>query len=61
MGNDVALDAEDAPLLINTCITRNLPPALSLEQGMDRIMEAVEELKIKPPACSSGMYRFQVL
>ncbi|KAG8366507.1 hypothetical protein BUALT_Bualt17G0087200 [Buddleja alternifolia] len=57
---DKALDAKNAALMVNTCITRNLPPALSLEQGLDRIKEAVEELKAKPPTCSSGMYRFQL-
>lgn len=62
MGQDkVALDDKDAALLVNTCITRNLPPVLSLEQGLDVIKAAVEELKANPPSCSSGMYRFQVL
>ncbi|PIN25904.1 Isochorismate synthase [Handroanthus impetiginosus] len=57
---DTVLDADDASLVVNTCITRNLPPVLSLEEGLDRIMEAVEELKANPPSCSSGMYRFQL-
>ncbi|KAK6133984.1 hypothetical protein DH2020_032275 [Rehmannia glutinosa] len=60
MGIDKALDAKDAALLVNTCITRNLAPVLSLEQGLDRIKEAVEDLKANPPSCSSGMYRFQL-
>ncbi|KAK4430131.1 protein PHYLLO, chloroplastic [Sesamum alatum] len=60
MGRDKVLEGKDAALLVNTCITRNLPPALSLEQGLDRIREAVEVLKANPPACSSGMYRFQL-
>lgn len=60
MGKDKVLDAKDAASLANTCITRNLPPVLSLEQGLDSIKEAVEELKANPPTCSSGMYRFQV-
>ncbi|KAL0396872.1 UNVERIFIED_CONTAM: protein PHYLLO, chloroplastic [Sesamum calycinum] len=60
MGNDKVLEGKNAALLVNTCITRNLPPALSLEQGLDRIKEAVEELKANPPSCSSGMYKFQL-
>ncbi|KAK6114749.1 hypothetical protein DH2020_007018 [Rehmannia glutinosa] len=60
MGIDKALDAKDAALLVNTCITHNLAPVLSLEQGLDRIKEAVEDLKANPPSCSSGMYRFQL-
>lgn len=55
------MDVKDAALLVSTCITRNLPPALTLEQGLDKIKEAVNELKSKPPSCSSGMYRIQVL
>ncbi|KAH0684425.1 hypothetical protein KY289_022177 [Solanum tuberosum] len=54
------LEPEDAALLISTCITRNLSPALTLEQGLEKIKEAVEELKAKPPCSSNGMFRFQV-
>ncbi|XP_016572692.2 protein PHYLLO, chloroplastic isoform X3 [Capsicum annuum] len=54
------LEPEDAALLISTCITRTLSPALTLKQGLEKIKEAVEELKAKPPCCSSGMFRFQV-
>ncbi|KAK4479848.1 hypothetical protein RD792_015391 [Penstemon davidsonii] len=60
MGEDKVLDSKDATLLVNTCITLTLPPALTLEQGLDKIKEAVAELKVKPPSCSSGMYRFQL-
>ncbi|KAL3654341.1 hypothetical protein CASFOL_004022 [Castilleja foliolosa] len=60
MGKGKVLDAKDAALLVNTCIKRNLAPVLSLEQGLDRIKEAVEELKANHPSCSSGMYRFQL-
>lgn len=55
------LEPEDAALLISTCITRNLAPALTLEQGLEKIKVAVDELKAKPPCSSSGMFRFQVL
>ncbi|XP_051146167.1 protein PHYLLO, chloroplastic [Andrographis paniculata] len=60
MGKDAVLEGEEAALLVNTCITRNLPPVLSLEHGLERVKEAVEELKSNPPPSSSGMYRFQV-
>ncbi|KAH6797875.1 2-oxoglutarate decarboxylase/hydro-lyase/magnesium ion-binding protein [Perilla frutescens var. hirtella] len=60
MGQDKVLDDKDAALLVNTCISRNLPPVLSVEQGLDVIKAAVEELKANPPSCSSGMYRFQL-
>ncbi|KAK2976386.1 hypothetical protein RJ640_008096 [Escallonia rubra] len=56
----VILEAEDAELLLATCITRTLPPALTLEHGLDKIKEAVEDLKLNPLCCTSGMYRFQV-
>nr|GMD80397.1 protein PHYLLO, chloroplastic isoform X1 [Ipomoea batatas] len=54
------LELEDAALIVSTCITRTLPPALTLEQGLEKIEEAVEELKANPPACAFGMLRFQV-
>lgn len=61
MGKGRVLDDKDAALLVNTCITRNLAPVLSLEQGLDAIKAAVEEMKANPPHCSTGMYRFQVI
>ncbi|CAN4125211.1 unnamed protein product [Withania somnifera] len=55
------LEPEDAASLISTCITRTLSQALTLEQGLQKIKEAVKELKDNPPCCSSGMFRFQVV
>ncbi|KAL8518400.1 hypothetical protein ACS0TY_009692 [Phlomoides rotata] len=60
MGEEKILSDKEATLLINTCITRNLQPAFSLEQGLDMIKVAVEELKVNSPLCSSGMYRYQI-
>lgn len=54
------LEADEAELLVTTCITRTLPPALTLEQGLKKIKDAVEELKSNPPPSVRGMYRFQV-
>ncbi|KAM7464415.1 hypothetical protein LguiA_032536 [Lonicera macranthoides] len=54
------LEAMDAELLLATCITRTLPPALTLQHGLDEIKAAVEQLKSNPPFATSGMYRFQV-
>ncbi|KAI7979090.1 hypothetical protein LOK49_Contig516G00004 [Camellia lanceoleosa] len=54
------LEDEDVELLVETCITRTLPPALMLEHGLQMIKDAVDELKSNPPRFNSGMYRFQV-
>ena len=51
---------EDGDLVVETCITRTLPPALTLENGLQSIKEAVEELKLNPPCTSNGFFRFQV-
>ncbi|XP_062163333.1 protein PHYLLO, chloroplastic isoform X1 [Alnus glutinosa] len=51
---------EDGDLVFETCITRTLPPALTLEQGLQRITEAVEKMKMDPPAAATGIFRFQV-
>lgn len=54
-------EEEEAELLFTTCITRTLPPALTLEHGLKTINAAVEELKSNSPSRSTrGMYRFQV-
>lgn len=55
------LETEDAAILMSTCITRTLPAALTLEEGLNKIEEAVQFLKAEPPSSSSGMFRFQVL
>ncbi|KAI7980528.1 hypothetical protein LOK49_Contig138G00010 [Camellia lanceoleosa] len=54
------LEDEDVELLVETCITRTLPPALTLKHGLQMIKGAVDELKSNPPRFNSGMYRFQV-
>ncbi|KAF2321397.1 hypothetical protein GH714_040986 [Hevea brasiliensis] len=53
-------DDEDFELVIETCITRTLSPAATLERGLQSIREAVEELKLNPPPSGSGVLRFQV-
>ena len=55
-----ANELEDGDFVVETCITRTLPPALTLEHGLQSIREAVEELKLNPPCSSSGVLRFQV-
>ncbi|KAL7603912.1 hypothetical protein Lser_V15G15247 [Lactuca serriola] len=53
------MEAEEAELLLATCITRTLPPALTLESGLEKIRDSVEDLKSKPRA-KAGMYRYQI-
>ncbi|KAL8268839.1 hypothetical protein R6Q59_002637 [Mikania micrantha] len=54
------LEAGEAERLLATCITRTLHPALTLESGLEKIKDAVEELKSKPCSAKAGMYRFQI-
>ncbi|XP_071926844.1 protein PHYLLO, chloroplastic-like isoform X2 [Coffea arabica] len=54
------MELEEAAILMSTCITRTLPAALTLEEGLNRIEEAIQFLMAKPPSSSSGMFRFQV-
>lgn len=51
---------EDGNVVFETCIARTLPPALTLEQGLRRIKEAVETMKMNPPSSAGGIFRFQV-
>ncbi|XP_021292917.1 protein PHYLLO, chloroplastic isoform X1 [Herrania umbratica] len=55
-----ANELEDGDLVVETCITHTLPPALTLEHGLQSIKEAVDALKLNPPSSSSGVLRFQV-
>ncbi|XP_028761883.1 protein PHYLLO, chloroplastic-like isoform X1 [Neltuma alba] len=50
----------DIDLVFENCIMRTLSPALTLEEGLERIKEAVQTLRLDPPCCSSGFLRFQV-
>lgn len=52
-------ELEETDFVVEACITRTLPPALTLECGLDSIKEAVNKLKLNPPA--NGVFRFQVL
>ncbi|CAA7053570.1 unnamed protein product [Microthlaspi erraticum] len=51
---------EDDDVTVQACVTRTLPPALTLEVGLESLKEAVDELKTNPPKSSSGVLRFQV-
>lgn len=54
------MEFEEAALLVSKCITHTLPPALTLNQGLEKLQAAVNELGDKPACSSSGMFRFQV-
>ncbi|KAH9772169.1 protein PHYLLO [Citrus sinensis] len=60
MDVDEIIDCEEGGLVVETCITRTLPPALTLEHGLESISEAVNKLRTDPPSSSSGVLRFQV-
>ncbi|KAH9707752.1 protein PHYLLO [Citrus sinensis] len=60
MDVDEIMDCEEGDLVVETSITRTLPPALTLEHGLESISEAVNKLKTDPPSSSSGVLRFQV-
>ncbi|KAJ7943266.1 protein PHYLLO, chloroplastic [Quillaja saponaria] len=54
-------DSEDGELVFEHCVTRTLSPALTLEEGLERIKDAVEMLKLDPPCSTSGIFRFRVV
>lgn len=53
-------DVEDSEVVFEHCVTQTLPPALTLEEGLQKIKDAVQMLKAAPPRCSTGFLRFQV-
>jgi isochorismate synthase/2-succinyl-5-enolpyruvyl-6-hydroxy-3-cyclohexene-1-carboxylate synthase/2-succinyl-6-hydroxy-2,4-cyclohexadiene-1-carboxylate synthase/O-succinylbenzoate synthase len=53
-------DVEDYQILFEHCVTRTLPPALTLEDGLQKLKDVLQMLKLAPPSCSTGFLRFQV-
>lgn len=53
-------DVEDYEVVFEHCVTRTLPPALTLEEGLQKFKDALEILKLSPPSSSTGFLRFQV-
>ncbi|KAH9607030.1 hypothetical protein KSS87_013805 [Heliosperma pusillum] len=53
-------EPENDELIVETCFSRTLPPALTLHHGLQALKDAVLEFKLNPPSCSSGFVRFQV-
>ncbi|WCJ35750.1 2-succinyl-5-enolpyruvyl-6-hydroxy-3-cyclohexene-1-carboxylate synthase [Euphorbia peplus] len=54
------VEFEDCEVVIETCVTRTLPPALTLDHGLKSIREAVEDVKFNTLVPSNGVLRFQV-
>ncbi|OIV93706.1 hypothetical protein TanjilG_16557 [Lupinus angustifolius] len=53
-------DIDQNEVVFENCVTRNLPPALTLEEGLEKIKEALQLLKASPSPSSTGFLRFQV-
>ncbi|KAE9597954.1 putative 2-succinyl-5-enolpyruvyl-6-hydroxy-3-cyclohexene-1-carboxylic-acid synthase [Lupinus albus] len=53
-------DIDQNEVVFENCVTRNLPPALTLEEGLEKIKEAIQLLKSSPSPSSTGFLRFQV-
>ncbi|XP_061354087.1 protein PHYLLO, chloroplastic-like [Gastrolobium bilobum] len=56
----LTVDVEENEVVFEHCVTRTLPPALTLEDGLQKMKDAVEMLKLEPPRRSIGFLRFQV-
>ncbi|KAK6931406.1 Thiamine pyrophosphate enzyme, C-terminal TPP-binding [Dillenia turbinata] len=46
--------------ILDFCVTRTLSPALTLQRGIEKIKEALENLKSEPPCFNLGILRIQV-
>ena len=49
-------ETEDGDLVMETALTRTLTMALNLPQGLEKIREAVEELKLNPPSTCTAIH-----
>lgn len=55
------LNDDDDEVVFEHCVTKTLPPALTLEDGLHKLKDALEILKLAPPTCETGFLRFQVM
>ncbi|KAK7360716.1 hypothetical protein VNO77_02725 [Canavalia gladiata] len=53
-------DVLEKGVVFEQCVTRTLPPALTLEEGLEKLKEALQMLKVARPLSSTGFLRFQV-
>ncbi|XP_017425308.1 protein PHYLLO, chloroplastic isoform X3 [Vigna angularis] len=53
-------DVLEKEVLFEQCVTRTLSPALTLEEGLEKLKDALHTLKLQRPPSSTGFLRFQV-
>ncbi|TKY49620.1 PHYLLO protein [Spatholobus suberectus] len=53
-------DVLEKEVVFEQCVTRTLSPALTLEEGLEKLKEALQMLKLKRPPSPTGFLRFQV-
>ena len=53
-------DVLEKEVLFEQCVTRTLSPALTLEEGLEKLKDALHALKLQRPPSSTGFLRFQV-
>ncbi|KAL9321749.1 hypothetical protein ACSQ67_009802 [Phaseolus vulgaris] len=53
-------DVLEKEVLFEQCVTRTLSPALTLEEGLEKLKDALHTLKLQRPPSSTGFLRFQL-
>lgn len=53
-------DVEESDVVFEHCVTWTLPPALTVEDALLKLKDALQTLKTSPPRSSTGFLRFQV-
>jgi isochorismate synthase / 2-succinyl-5-enolpyruvyl-6-hydroxy-3-cyclohexene-1-carboxylate synthase / 2-succinyl-6-hydroxy-2,4-cyclohexadiene-1-carboxylate synthase / o-succinylbenzoate synthase len=53
-------DIGDRDLPVDVSLTRRLPPALTVNDGLHALRRAADEAKSSPPGVGSGVIRFEV-
>jgi isochorismate synthase / 2-succinyl-5-enolpyruvyl-6-hydroxy-3-cyclohexene-1-carboxylate synthase / 2-succinyl-6-hydroxy-2,4-cyclohexadiene-1-carboxylate synthase / o-succinylbenzoate synthase len=57
---DEVSNIDDRDLPVDVSLTRRLPPALTVNDGLDALQRAADEAKSSPPGAGSGVIRFEV-
>jgi len=53
-------DVLEKEVRFEQCVTRTLSPALTLEEGLEKLKAALHTVKLQKPSSSTGFLRFQV-
>lgn len=59
-GYEEGVEIENGDMLLEMCVVRDLEPVIRVEDGLEKIRDELEKMKVNPPFSKRGILRFQV-